>query len=137
MTARGEMPNGGGPARRPAGTLEAAVLAVLHAAPAPLTPGQVQHQLEARQRRGLSYSTLVTSLSRLHAKGLAARERSGRAFTYSPVDAASVAAARMSRALQAAPGHDAVLAKFASGLSGRDARLLRHLLDGIQKPGEG
>jgi predicted transcriptional regulator len=124
-----------GPSRRPAGALEAGVLAVLESAGIPLRPGQVQQHLAAGQYGQLSYSTVVTILTRLHAKGLLARERSGRAFAYSPVDEASVAAARMSQALQAGPGHGAVLARFASGLSGRDARLLRDLLAGAPEHG--
>jgi hypothetical protein len=36
----------------------------------------------------------------------------------------------MNQAMAAGPSHDAVLTKFASGLSTRDARLLRELLDG-------
>jgi len=35
----------------------------------------------------------------------------------------------MSRALDGGADHDAVLTRFVSGLSGRDARLLRQLLD--------
>lgn len=119
-----------GTGRRPAGALEAGVLAVLQAAGVPLTPGQMQQRLEASQYGGLSYSTVVTILSRLHAKGLTARERTGRAFAYTPVDGAAFAAGQMNQALAAGPSHDTVLAKFASGLSTRDARLLRELLDG-------
>jgi predicted transcriptional regulator len=119
-----------GAGRRPSGALEAGVLAVLQAAGAALTPGQVQDRLEANHYGRLSYSTVVTILSRLHAKGLAARERTGRAFAYTPVDGAAFAAGQMTQALAAGPSHDAVLAKFASGLSSRDARLLRELLNG-------
>jgi predicted transcriptional regulator len=114
--------------RRPAGSLEAEVLAVLRAAGTALTPGQVRERLNARQRGELAYSTVVTIMSRLHAKGLLARERAGRGFAYTPVDDASLAAGQMNRALDGAD-HDAVLTRFVSGLSGRDARLLRHLLD--------
>ena len=104
------------------------MLALLQESELPLSPGQVQQRLAARQLAELSYSTVVTIMSRLHAKGLLARERAGRAFAYTPVDEASLAAGRMGRALDAGPSHDAVLARFASGLSRRDARLLRDLL---------
>jgi predicted transcriptional regulator len=114
--------------RRPAGTLEAEVLAVLRATDAPLNPGQVRERLTVPQRGELSYSTVVTIMSRLHAKGLLARERAGRGFAYTPVDPASLAAGQMSRALDAGADHGAVLTRFVSGLSGRDARLLRRLL---------
>jgi predicted transcriptional regulator len=114
--------------RRPAGALEAEVLAVLRAAGAPLTPGRVRERLTVRPGGELSYSTVVTILSRLHAKGLLARERAGRGFAYSLVDPASLAAGQMSRALAGGPDHRAVLSRFVSGLSGRDARLLRLML---------
>jgi predicted transcriptional regulator len=146
-----------GAERRAAGALEAEILAILRAADGPLTPGEVRQRLapvqasavqadtvqastvqadtvqadtvQADGQRGeLSYSTVVTIVSRLHAKGLLARQRAGRGFTYTPVDDASLAASRMSRVLGSENDHDAVLSRFVSGLSGRDARLLRELL---------
>jgi predicted transcriptional regulator len=115
-----------GPSRRPAGALEAEILALLRAAGTPLSPGQVRERLAAADE--LSYSTVVTILSRLHAKGLLSRQRDGRAFAYAVVDEASLAASRMNQALQVGHDRDAVLTRFVSGLSGRDARLLRRLL---------
>jgi predicted transcriptional regulator len=114
--------------RRPAGALEAEVLAVLRAAQVPLSPGQVRARLAIRPQGELSYSTVVTIMSRLHAKGLLARERAGRGFAYTPVDAASLAAGQMNRALDTGADRRAVLTSFVSGLSGRDTRLLRRLL---------
>ena len=117
--------------RRAAGALEAEILAILRAADGPLTPGEVRQRLAPAAQAGrgeLSYSTVVTIVSRLHAKGLLERERTGRAFAYRPVDDASLAASQMSQALQAGTDHGAVLSRFVSGLSGRDARLLRQLL---------
>ena len=121
-----------GAERRAAGALEAEILAILRAADGPLTPGEVRQRLappHPRRPRGeLSYSTVVTIVSRLHAKGLLARQRAGRGFTYTPVNEASLAASRMSQVLSSENDHDAVLSRFVSGLSGRDARLLRELL---------
>jgi hypothetical protein len=51
----------------------AEVLAVLRAAGTPLTAGQVRQRLAAGQRAELSYSTVVTIVSRLHAKRRAPR----------------------------------------------------------------
>ena len=121
--------------RRAAGALEAEILAILRAADGPLSPGEVRHRLAPPYQPGgprgeLSYSTVVTIVSRLHAKGLLARQRAGRGFTYTPVNEASLAASRMSQVLSSENDHDAVLSRFVSGLSGRDARLLRELLAG-------
>jgi predicted transcriptional regulator len=133
-----------GAERRAAGALEAEILAILREADGPLSPGEVRQRLGPRQAPGqqadgqqagaqrgeLSYSTVVTIVSRLHAKGLLARQRAGRGFTYTAVDDASLAASRMRQALGSEHDHDAVLSRFVSGLSGRDARLLRQLLAG-------
>jgi predicted transcriptional regulator len=73
---------------------------------------------------------VVTIMSRLQAKGLLSRRRAGRGFCYAPVDEASLAAGRMSHALGSGLDRDAVLSRFVSGLSGRDAELLRRLLGG-------
>ncbi|HMH92264.1 MAG TPA: BlaI/MecI/CopY family transcriptional regulator, partial [Streptosporangiaceae bacterium] len=111
--------------------LEAEILAIWRAADGPLTPGEVRQRLAPATQAGrgdLSYSTVVTIVSRLHAKGLLARQRAGRGFTYTPVDDASLAASRMSQVLGSENDHDAVLSRFVSGLSSRDALLLRELL---------
>ncbi len=126
-----------GAARRAAGSLESEVLGILRGASEPLSPGEVRQRLAAGQQAELSYSTVVTIVSRLHAKGLLARQRVGRGFTYRPVDEASLAASRMSHALGSETDHSAVLSRFVSGLSGRDARLLRRLLTGAQDPQAG
>jgi predicted transcriptional regulator len=124
-----------GPLRRGVGELEAEILGVLRAAGRPLSPGDVRERLDARAGRELSYSTVVTIVSRLHAKGLLSRERAGRGFAYQPVDEASLQAGRMNVALAAGADRDAVLSRFVSGLSDRDARLLRDLLSSDGRPG--
>jgi predicted transcriptional regulator len=111
--------------RRAAGELEAEVLAVLQSAGAALTPAQV------RERLGdpLAYTTVVTILSRLHVKGVLIRNRAGRAFSYAPVaDEPGLAARRMRGVLEAETDREAVLARFVSGLSPADDRLLRRML---------
>jgi predicted transcriptional regulator len=122
---------GAGP-RRAAGELESAVLAVLQAAGRALTPAQVRDQLGD----GLAYTTVVTILSRLHAKGVLTRLRSGRAFCYAPVaDEPGLAARRMRGVLDAEADREAVLARFVSGLSAADEQVLRRMLD--DQPGDG
>jgi len=111
--------------RRAAGELEAAVLAVLQAAGSPLSPGEVRGRLG----ENLAYTTVVTILSRLHGKGVLDRRKAGRAFVYAPVaDEPGLAARRMAQMLDAEPDREAVLARFVSGLSGRDEELLRRML---------
>ncbi|MCF3134920.1 BlaI/MecI/CopY family transcriptional regulator [Streptomyces olivochromogenes] len=115
--------------RRPAGELEASVMAALWAAGAPQTPGQVQLSLGA----GLARTTVTTILSRLHEKGIVDRQRQGRGYAYVPVqDAQGLTARRMHTELDRDSDREAVLARFVAQLSPDDERVLRDLLE----PGE-
>lgn len=114
-----------GSQRRPPGALEAEILATLWAADQPLTPAAVQGELGAE----LAYTTVMTALSRLHAKGVVNRERMGRAYAYTAVlDQPGIAAARMRQVLEAGQDREAVLARFVGSLSNDDERVLTGLL---------
>ncbi len=120
----GQAPSAG---RRAAGELEAEVLSVLQRAGVALTPGDVSAHLGG----GLAYSTVVTILSRLHAKGVLTRRRTRRAYAYAPVaDESGLAARRMRQVLDREADRAAVLEYFVSDLSERDEQLLRDLLLG-------
>lgn len=111
--------------RRAAGELEAAVLAVLQDAGSALSPADVRERIGA----SLAYTTVVTILSRLHAKGVLERHKAGRAFLYAPVaDEPGLAARRMARVLDGEADREAVLARFVSVLSDSDEELLRRML---------
>lgn len=113
------------PRRRAQGELEASVLAALREADGPATAGWVQEHLGG----GLAYTTVITILTRLLAKGVVSRERSGRSFAWLPVsDEAGLAAHRMRRVLDGERDREAVLASFVTGLGPDDERLLRDLL---------
>ncbi|MFC1434979.1 BlaI/MecI/CopY family transcriptional regulator [Streptacidiphilus sp. N1-3] len=128
-----------GPQRRHPGELEAGVLAVLWAAGAPLAPAAIQHALGG----DLARTTVSTILTRLHRKGVLVRTRVGRAFAYAPAqeaqDAPGLAARRMRSELEKEVDRQTVLARFVSGLSEDDERLLRGLLNELPEPpgGEG
>ncbi len=114
-----------GSPRRAAGELESATLAVLQAADHSLTPAEVLDRLGG----GLAYTTVVTILSRLHAKGVLSRLRSGRAYSYAPVtDEPGLAARRMRGVLDSEADRAAVLARFVSELSAADEDVLRRML---------
>ena len=122
---RDEAEGSGAAGRRAAGELEAAVLAVLLDAGSALSPGEVRERIGG----SLAYTTVVTILSRLHAKGVLERHKAGRAFLYAPVaDQPGLAARRMARVLDGEADREAVLARFVSGLSNRDEELLRQML---------
>jgi predicted transcriptional regulator len=122
---RDEAEGSGVVGRRAAGELEAAVLAVLQDAGSPLSPGEVRERIGG----SLAYTTVVTILSRLHAKGVLERRKAGRAFLYTPVaDQPGLAARRMARVLDGEADREAVLARFVSVLSDKDEELLRQML---------
>ena len=117
--------------RRAAGALESAILGVLWSAQGALSPGEVRESLARTDVEGtaLSYSTVVTILTRLHEKGSLSRERDGRAYRYAPVaDEAGLAARRLSQLLDRSADREAVLSRFVADLSARDEELLRSLL---------
>ncbi|POX37564.1 CopY family transcriptional regulator [Streptomyces sp. Ru73] len=124
--------------RRGQGELEAQVLSVLRRAPGPASAAWVQERLDG----DLAYTTVMTILSRLLAKGAVTRERTGRSFVWQAAsDEAGLAALRMRRVLDGETDREAVLASFVTALSADDERLLRGLLheaaDGPEADGTG
>lgn len=125
MTERRQVPR-----RRGQGELEALVLSALREADGPATAGWVQERLGG----GLAYTTVITILTRLLAKGAVTRERTGRSFAWtSASDQAGLAAHKMRRVLDSENDREAVLASFVTGLGPDDERLLRELLG---RPGD-
>jgi predicted transcriptional regulator len=112
--------------RRPAGALQAEVLATLWAADVPLTPAEVQEQMEG----DLAYTTVMTALARLHEKGAVRREKAGRAFAYTPIlDEPGIAAARMRELLEGGEDPRAVHARFVGTLTAEEESMLAELLE--------
>lgn len=118
--------------RRPGGALEAEVLALLQTSGQAQTPGEVLQSLGD----GLSYSTVVTVLSRMFDKGLLTRSKQGRAYAYAPVaDAHGLTARRMRQVLESDPDREAVLSRFVEDLPARDEELLRQFLGDLPDQG--
>jgi predicted transcriptional regulator len=114
--------------------LEGLVLSALREADAPATAGWVQQQLGG----DLAYTTVITILTRLLAKGVVTRERAGRSFVWTPVsDQAGLAAHKMRRLLDRESDREAVLASFVTSLEPGDERLLRDLLGRATGEGDG
>lgn len=112
--------------RRGQGELEVQVLTALREADGPVAAGWVQERLGG----DLAYTTVITILTRLLAKGAVTRERVGRSFVWTPAsDEAGLAARRMRKVLDAERDRGAVLASFVSSLDPDDERLLRDLLE--------
>ncbi|MER6015195.1 BlaI/MecI/CopY family transcriptional regulator [Streptomyces bluensis] len=119
--------------RRGQGELEALVLSALREAEGPATAGWVQERLGD----DLAYTTVITILTRLLAKGAVTRERVGRSFVWTPAsDQAGLAAHKMRKVLDGESDREAVLASFVTGLGPDDERLLRGLLGHSRGQGE-
>ena len=122
-------------AGRPRGALEREVLACLAAADRPLSAAEVQADLGS----GLAYTTVMTTLSRLHAKHAVNRVQSGRAYVYSLPDGpqgarSNMAAHRMLQLLDTGGDRAGVLARFVADLTAQDERLLAELLGRDSSP---
>jgi predicted transcriptional regulator len=120
------------------GALEQEVLACLAAAGRPLTVAEVQADLGGEP----AYTTVLTALSRLHAKGALSRSPAGRGYAYELLPdpaamGASVTARRMSRLLDSGQDRAGVLARFVADLSPADERLLTELLSAGREDREG
>ncbi|MDG4797353.1 BlaI/MecI/CopY family transcriptional regulator [Micromonospora sp. WMMD1082] len=121
--------------RRRPGELEAGILDVLVAATTPLTPGEVRERLTWSPP--LSYSTVVTTLTRLYEKHAVTRQRDGRAYRYAALtDSPALVARRMSQLLGAETDHASVLRRFVNGLNEQDEAVLRQLLLDEDQPGQ-
>jgi predicted transcriptional regulator len=122
----------GQPARS-RGALEREIIALLAAAGRPVTPADVRAELPG----DLAYTTVMTTLSRLHAKGAIERTQQGRAYAYSLTGGAATARAnvtahQMLKLLDRDSDRAAVLARFVDDLQPEDEALLADLLQ--QRP---
>ncbi|MEU2913495.1 BlaI/MecI/CopY family transcriptional regulator [Streptomyces massasporeus] len=114
--------------RRGPGELEARVLAALGSAPGPVTAGWVRERIDP----SLAYTTVVTTLTRLHGKQAVVRRRDGSSYVWRAVfDAAGLAARRMRQILDQESDRGAVLSRFIAELPPDDERLLWLGLDTV------
>jgi predicted transcriptional regulator len=112
--------------RRPAGALEAEVMAALWAGDGAMTAADVHRQLAG----DLAYKTVLTVLGRLHAKELVDREPAGRAHAYTPRRGpAEMAAEQMNAALRRTGLRTEALQHFVDALDEDEQAALRALLD--------
>jgi predicted transcriptional regulator len=114
---------------RARGRLEHEVLLCLAAANGPLTAADVQNEIG-----GLAYTTVMTTLSRLHAKAAIERTLRGRAYEYTLVGGTQAAqsnmkAHQMVKLLDEEADRASVLTRFVAALKPEDEQLLTDLLE--------
>jgi len=119
--------------RRERGALERAVLLALEDASRGTGGSLTVAEVAAALDGDAAYTTVLTTLTRLHDKGALTREPRGRGFAYALAAApAAVDAARtarqMRRLLEAEGRREDVLARFVAELDPADATRLRRFL---------
>ncbi len=114
--------------RRRKGALEQQILSFLATADEPVPPAQVQSALGG----DLAYTTVMTTLARLHAKHALNRVLDGRAYRYSLAGDANGAVANVTahQMLRLLEGTDRarVLSRFVADLDPTDEQVLARLL---------
>jgi BlaI family transcriptional regulator, penicillinase repressor len=117
------------------GDLERAVMEQLWTASGPQSVRDVHAVL--MRRRDLAYTTVMTVLDRLTKKGLALRERDGRAYRYSAAQSREQLVAEvMHTALAEDPEQrTAALVAFVGRVSPADAEAMRTALDRLENSG--
>jgi predicted transcriptional regulator len=110
------------------GELEAAIMAVVWAAGAPVRVREVSEQLN--RERPLAFNTVQTVMENLYRKGWLGRRKDGRAYWYEPVRSRDdYAAGLMAEALSAAGDPAATLVRLVGNLEPGEAARLRAALD--------
>jgi predicted transcriptional regulator len=108
------------------GALELRVMEALWRRDAPVSVRDLVNEFD-----GTAYTTLMTTLDRLHRKGVLDREKSGRAFVYRPrhtrEELESGMAVTAIESLLDRSSAEPVLSYFIDEVSRRDARLLDEL----------
>jgi predicted transcriptional regulator len=114
---------------RARGALEHEILTCLAAAGRPLTAAQVRAELDDE----LAYTTVMTTLARLHTKGALQRNLTGRAYRYflaggTESARSNMTAHHMLKLLDEESDRAGVLTKFVAELRPDDEKLLTSLL---------
>lgn len=110
------------------GELEAKLMAILWSRGGPTTVRDLLDELESDRK--IAYTTVITVLERLRAKGWVTRERHGRAYSYTPTLAEhEYSAYLMGQALQRSSDRSAALLTFADALDAAEAKALREALE--------
>jgi predicted transcriptional regulator len=85
---------------------------------------------ELKTERSIAYTTVMTVMDKLHAKGWLRREARGRAYLYEAVDSREAYTARLMRdAWATSDNQAAAFVHFLGQLSGEEARALRAALE--------
>ena len=119
------------------GDLEAKIMEAIWRAPESVTVQQVVDALAATQHE-VAYTTAITVIERLRAKGWLDRERKGRSFHYAATrDEAQYTAWLMEQALDTTSDRSAALLMFTGTLTQVEVDALRIALDGMDESSRG
>lgn len=110
------------------GELESVVMDRAWKLARPFTVRELHDELKAE--RTIAYTTVMTVMDKLHAKGWLTRQPKGRAYSYEAVASREEYTARLMReALSTSENHAAAFVHFLGQLSGSEAQALRAALE--------
>ncbi|MEV1170102.1 BlaI/MecI/CopY family transcriptional regulator [Nonomuraea sp. NPDC049784] len=109
------------------GELESTIMEVMWARRRPASVREVLEELQ--QQRTIAYTTVMTVMDKLHAKGLLKRKPVGRAYIYEPISSKEAYTADLMRAVLAGSGNQAAtLVHFLERLTPEEATALQAAL---------
>lgn len=110
------------------GELESEIMRAVWRADEPVTGHDIADSLD--KERQLAYTTIITVIERLRAKGVLTRFRDGRSYRYqAKVASEEYAALLMGQVLSSAENPSGTLLRFAGELDPAEAAALREALD--------
>lgn len=114
------------------GELEMRIMRVVWDHPGPVTVRSVLDEIQGDRP---AYTTVVTVIERLRAKGWLSRVKQGRSYLYEATSSeGDYAAGLMSSALDGTGNRSAALLSFAGRLEPDEAQTLREALDRVSSP---
>lgn len=115
---------------REPGSLEAEAMDFVWAQDQAVSVGAVRAGLNQGRAKVLAYTTVLTLLTRLHAKGRVTREPQGRAFLYRAAESRDAYTARvMAETLSNSADRSAALLRFIEHLGDDESQALRDMLN--------
>ncbi|MEU5977832.1 BlaI/MecI/CopY family transcriptional regulator [Streptomyces sp. NPDC047315] len=107
------------------GSLEAEVMERIWSADRPLPVREVVDAMNAERPAALAYTTVMSTMAKLHRKGWLNRARSGKQFLYEPYESRDACTARlMAEALTNSSNPESVLLHFVERMSSTDSPAL-------------
>ncbi|WP_427925031.1 BlaI/MecI/CopY family transcriptional regulator [Streptomyces sp. cg40] len=119
------------------GSLEAEVMDLVWSATEPVSVREVTGRINASRAQPLAYTTVMTTMFKLFRKGWLERDKRGKQFVYTPVEARDACVARlMTQVLGSSTDPEVALLHFVEGLGTERSTALRSALHRLPEADE-